>query len=82
MMIQKMERKNEKGELEVTFKLTEEQTQVLLEFAINFLLGQGLVTMTEQAVQSSENNKPEEITLEDAMMDVMKEAKPADLPQA
>ena len=84
MLIKQIKKETNDGKLEVTFALTEEQTQLLLEFAINMLVGKGLVTFTEEAmVESKEDNTmQQELDLNEAMAEVMREAKPSDLPQA
>ncbi len=80
MKITRIERRTEKGELEVSFALTEQQTQALLEFAINTLVAQGFVTYMTQVESNVEPDK--DISLEEAMTEVMNQADPKDLPQA
>ena len=77
MKITRIEKTNDQGKLEVSFALTEQQTQVLLEFAINMLVHRGLVEF-----DGDQGTPAEEISLEDAMRDVMAQANPKDLPQA
>ena len=77
MKITRIEKTNDHGQLEVSFALTEQQTQVLLEFAINMLVHRGLVEFDGDIP-----SQQEETTLEQAMSEVMAQAKPSDLPQA
>ena len=77
MKITRIEKTNDHGQLEVSFALTEQQTQVLLEFAINMLVHRGLVEFDGDIP-----SQQEETTLEQAMSEVMVQAKPSDLPQA
>lgn len=77
MKITRIEKTNDRGELEVSFALTEQQTQVLLEFAINMLVHRGLVEF-----DGDQEESPKEISMEEAMTDVMAQANPKDLPQA
>lgn len=48
MEIKKIEKLNAEGKLDVMFALTEPQTQLLLEFAINMLVGKGLITFAQE----------------------------------
>ena len=80
MIIQKIERKNEKGELDVTFALTEEQTQLLLEFAINMLVGKGLISFTEEGKKPTQEQL--ELDFKGAMNQIMINTDPKDLPRA
>jgi predicted HTH domain antitoxin len=76
MEIKKLEKPNpETGEMEVTFALTKEQTEVLLEFAINMLIAKGLVSFSNEAVAA---NAPSN----DEIVELMKRTDPKDFPQA
>ena len=49
VIVKKIEKKNpDTGEMEVTFALSEPQVHLLMEFAINMLVGKGLVTFDNE----------------------------------
>lgn len=78
MKILRIQKPNpETGELELVVALTEEQTQFLIDLALNYLVQRGIATFQDPPQQVEAMP-----TLEEAMIDVMKEAKPEDLPQA
>ena len=54
MEIKKIEKLNSEGKLDVMFALTEPQTQLLLEFAINMLVGKGLITFAKEEEKEAE----------------------------
>ena len=77
MKILRIQKPNpETGEMELVVALTEEQTKFLIDLALNYLIQRGLATFQDQEQPAQES------TLEEAMAEVMKSAKPGDLPQA
>lgn len=73
MEIRKIERINpESGELEVFMALTKEQTQLLIEFAINTLVAQGMASIILEQPQEAETSGE---TLEQARERVVEEGK-------
>ena len=51
MQITKLIRKQEDGSFEATLALSQEQTQFLVNFAINVLVQNGMATIVEKAVE-------------------------------
>ena len=77
MEIRRIEKVNEDtGEMEILMALSREQTQVLLEYALNLLAAQGLVTF----VTGQASATPEEA--QKRAEAAMEAADPKDLPQA
>ena len=75
MEIKRIEKVNEEtGEIEILMALNKEQTQVLIEYALNLLAAQGLVTFVTG--QQDAPRTPEEAKT------ALEAADPKDLPQA
>ena len=80
MEIRKIIRKDGKGAIEATWFITEEQTRILLGYAIQQLVAAGLAFVTEMSHEDFKRLQEE--ADKEAISDFLSELDPNDMPEA